>query len=100
MPTIWAGLRGWPKDEQRGVYQPFNLAVLLTAAAGHLAAGRLGAAETGLAAAAVAVTVAGALVGLAVYVRASDAQFRRYVLVLLGLAGVMLVAERMGHLIA
>lgn len=24
-PTLWAGVRGWPKDRQRGVYQPFVL---------------------------------------------------------------------------
>lgn len=26
-PTLWAGLRGWPKNRQRGVYQPFVLAM-------------------------------------------------------------------------
>ena len=28
LPTIWCGLRGWSADTQRGVYQPFNLAIL------------------------------------------------------------------------
>ena len=30
-PTIWVQLRGWTKGEQRGVNQPFNMAVLATA---------------------------------------------------------------------
>ena len=30
LPTIWSGLRGWAKDQQRGVYQPYNLAILAT----------------------------------------------------------------------
>ena len=28
LPTIWCGLKGWGKDAQRAVFQPFNLAVL------------------------------------------------------------------------
>lgn len=98
LPTIWAGLRGWSKDAQRGVYQPFNLAVLLVAALGHAAAGRIAATEAGLVALALGATVAGALAGLAVYLRVSDAQFRRYVLVMLALSGAILVAERLSVL--
>ena len=30
-PLIWAQLRGWGKDEQRGVNQPFNMSVLFLA---------------------------------------------------------------------
>jgi len=25
LPTLWAGLKNWPKNQQRGVYQPFVL---------------------------------------------------------------------------
>ena len=31
LPTMWATLRGWGKDERRGVFQAFNLAVLSAA---------------------------------------------------------------------
>lgn len=98
LPTIWAGLRGWPKDEQRGVYQPFNLIVLLTAAIGHYASGRVAPADAWLVAVVTALAVVGALAGLFVYRRASDAQFRRYVLIMLALAGLSLVGERVGLL--
>jgi len=94
LPTIWAGLRGWPKDEQRGVFQPFNLAILSTAAIGHYASGRIAAADAPLILGAVAAAVAGAGVGLAVYRRASDAQFRRAVLGMLLASGLSLVWAR------
>src|SRR5215468_6376894 len=29
LPTIWSGLRGWPKDEQRAVFQPVGVAIFL-----------------------------------------------------------------------
>lgn len=99
LPTIWAGLRGWPKDEQRGVYQPFNLIVLLIAAVGHYASGRVAASDAGLILGATLAAVLGALGGLAVYRRASDMQFRRYVLGMLLLAGVSLTVERAAALV-
>src|SRR5467141_3350334 len=29
LTTIWCGIRGWPKDEQRAVFQPFGVAIFL-----------------------------------------------------------------------
>src|SRR5258708_36447377 len=29
LPTIWCTLRGWPKDEQRAVFQPTGVAIFL-----------------------------------------------------------------------
>ena len=29
LPTIWCGVRGWPKDEQRAVFQPTGVAIFL-----------------------------------------------------------------------
>jgi uncharacterized membrane protein YfcA len=28
LPSVWCNLRGWPKDEQRGVYQPYIVATM------------------------------------------------------------------------
>src|SRR4029434_1219524 len=41
VPTIWVQLRGWNKNEQRGVNQPFNMAVLATALLAAAARGLL-----------------------------------------------------------
>ena len=40
-PTIWVQLRGWTKNEQRGVNQPFNMAVLAAALLSAAVAGLL-----------------------------------------------------------
>ena len=49
LPTVWATLRGWGKDERRGVFQAFNLAVLSAVAVAHAILrsddGRLGPAD-------------------------------------------------------
>src|SRR5262244_1395052 len=29
LPTIWSGLRGWPKDERRAVFQPTGVAIFI-----------------------------------------------------------------------
>ncbi|MBP5856367.1 sulfite exporter TauE/SafE family protein [Marivibrio halodurans] len=100
LPTIWAGLRGWPKDEQRGVYQPFNLMVLLTAAIGHYASGRVALSDAWLVAMVTGLAVIGAIGGLWLYRRASSAQFRRYVLVMLAVAGLSLVGDRLSALLS
>ena len=40
-PVIWVQLRGWARDEQRGVNQPFNMAILATALLSAAIAGLL-----------------------------------------------------------
>lgn len=91
LPTMWATLRGWGKDERRGVFQAFNLAVLGAALASHAAAGLL-TAELGRAAlAALPGTLAGAWLGARAYRRLSDQRFHEVVLGLLGLSGFALV---------
>jgi uncharacterized protein len=77
LPTMWATLRGWGKDERRGVFQAFNLTVLGAALASH--------------AAAVPGTLAGARLGAQAYRRLSDRRFHEVVLGLLGLSGFALV---------
>ena len=42
LPTVWATLRGWSKDERRGVFQVFNLAILSAVVLWHLASGLVG----------------------------------------------------------
>jgi uncharacterized membrane protein YfcA len=87
LPTIWSGLRGWPKDEQRGVFQPFNLVILTLATLGHGLEGRFTPLEPMVLLATLAVAAAGAWIGVQVYRRVSDFGFRRAVLTLLLIAG-------------
>ncbi len=91
LPTVWATLRGWGKDERRAVFQVFNLAVLAGTVALHAATGLL-TAEVGRSVLfALPGTLAGAWLGLRAYRRLSDQHFHEVVLVLLGLSGLTLV---------
>ena len=89
--VIWCGLRGWPKDVQRGVFQPagvatFAMTALWLGAKGAIATDTLTLFLIGL-----PVLLAGTWLGLKLYGRIDEAGFRRIVLVLLLLSGLMLV---------
>ena len=92
-PLIWAQLRGFGKDEQRGVNQPFNMSVLFLALVASGIAGFLDRTFFIWAAIALPATLIGARIGLMLYRRIDDAGFRRVVLVLLGLSGATLIAS-------
>jgi uncharacterized protein len=92
-PAIWAQLRGFGKNEQRGVNQPYNMSVLLLALVSAAVAGFLDRTFFIWAAICVPTTLIGARIGLALYGRVSDAQFRRIILSLLGLSGVTLIVS-------
>jgi uncharacterized membrane protein YfcA len=91
LPTIWAALRGWGKDERRAVFQTFNLTILGAALAWHAASGRLTIRLAWLAAIALPGTLAGAWLGVRAYSRFSDRRFHEVVLGLLGVSGLTLV---------
>ena len=91
LPTVWATLRGWGKDERRGVFQAFNLVVLAAALLAQAAAGRLTGPFFRLALVALPGTFVGAWLGSRVYRRLSDRRFSDIVLLLLGLSGLALV---------
>lgn len=91
LTTVWCGLRGWSKDEQRAVYQPLNQILLLVGLAGYALEG-LFTPELGWAALyCVPASLAGMALGMAGYKRISEAQFQRLVLILLLASGLMLV---------
>jgi uncharacterized membrane protein YfcA len=89
--TIWCGLRGWPKDQQRAVFQPVAVAIFAMSAL-WLGAKTVISGETvrlfffGLPA-----LLAGTWLGLKLYGRVNEATFRKVVLILLLLSGVALL---------
>ncbi|MGD9828192.1 MAG: sulfite exporter TauE/SafE family protein [Hyphomicrobiaceae bacterium] len=89
--TIWCGLKGWPKDEQRGTYQPYNFAMLVAAMVSFAIAGLLTATFWKLALLTVPPTMAGVWLGRLLYGKVDDAVFRKIVLALLTLSGITLV---------
>jgi uncharacterized membrane protein YfcA len=92
-PTIWCGLRGWSKEDQRGVYQPF-IVVIHTLAMVALGSGiMLDGKVVADFAACLPLMVVGTMLGLALYGRLDEAQFRRTILWLLLVSGVLLVVS-------
>jgi uncharacterized membrane protein YfcA len=95
-PLIWAQLRGFGKNEQRGVNQPFNMSILFVALVSAAIAGFLDRTFFIWAAITVPTTLVSARIGLVAYGRIADAGFRRIVLALLALSGVTLIVSSLG----
>jgi hypothetical protein len=91
VPTIWGDLRGLSKDRQRGVVQPYITAMQIAALA-FLAAERGIPTTLGPEVLRSLVPLAaGTLVGLALFGRVNDGQFRRALLGVLLLSGLVYV---------
>src|SRR6185295_4139394 len=90
--TVWCGMRGWDKVVQRSVYQPYILIIqILTLGGLSLSAGRSVINANMIAYALPA--VAGAWLGLQVFQKMSDAQFRTLVNVALIVSGIALTLK-------
>ncbi|WP_280966220.1 MULTISPECIES: hypothetical protein [unclassified Bradyrhizobium] len=89
--TIWCGLRGWPKDVQRAVFQPVAVATFLVSALWIGAKGVLGADTVGLFLIGLPALFAGTWLGLKLFGRLDEAAFRKIVLVLLLATGAVLI---------
>jgi uncharacterized membrane protein YfcA len=94
IPTLWCTLRGIDKDAQRGIMQGFNIAMHVTTMIGYFLAGSIITAETwgyfGLISVALVIP---ALLGAMLFRRLDTRAFRRLVLVLLFLSGVVLTSS-------
>jgi uncharacterized membrane protein YfcA len=91
LPTLWASVRGWGKDERRGVFQTFNWAVLSAALCLQVGTGFITREVVWLALLALPATLFGAWLGARTYRMLSDRNFHDVVLGLLFLSGVALV---------
>jgi uncharacterized protein len=91
LPILWASVRGWGKDERRGIFQIFNWTVLVAALGLQLASGLVDRQVIWLALLVLPGTIVGASLGARVYHGLSDKNFRDVVLILLFLSGAGLV---------
>ena len=89
--TIWCGLRGWPKEVQRTVFQPVAVAIFLMSALWIGAKGAITADTIKLFLIGLPALLAGTWLGLRLFGRLDEAMFRRVVLVLLLASGVVLI---------
>jgi uncharacterized membrane protein YfcA len=90
-PILWASVRGWGKDERRGVFQTFNWTVLFVALCLQAAGGLVSREVIWLAVLAFPATVLGSWIGARLYLALSDRNFRDIVLGMLFLSGAILV---------
>jgi uncharacterized protein len=96
LPILWASVRGWGKDERRGIFQTFNWTVLFVALCLQIAGGRVGSDVLWYAALALPGTVIGAWLGARLYHALNDRNFRDVVLGLLFLSGATLIWNSIG----
>lgn len=91
VPSVWAGLRGWPKAEQRGLFQPFVVALNGMALAWLAWDGLVDWAMGKNLLICLPAVALGAWLGLRVYGRLDERRFRRIVLVTLLVLGLTLL---------
>src|SRR5215831_4013855 len=96
LPILWATLRGWGKDERRGIFQSYNWAVLLAALVLQAVTGLIGMDVIRLTFITLPGTLLGAWLGARLYHALDDRNFRDVVLALLLLSGVSLVWTTIG----
>jgi uncharacterized protein len=89
--VIWCGLRAWPKDVQRAVFQPVAVAIFLMSALWLGARGAMSVDTAWLFVIGLPALLAGTWLGLKLYGRLDEARFRNVVLVVLLVSGAALV---------
>ena len=96
LPILWATVRGWGKDERRGIFQTFNWTVLSASLCLQAGSGFLTREVLWLALVVLPATLSGAWLGARAYRVLSDRNFRDVVLGLLFLSGIGLVWSSLG----
>jgi uncharacterized protein len=89
--TIWCQLRGWSKDVQRTVFQPVMVAASALTAASLVAAGTVTAETVELYFLGLPALLAGLWLGLRLYGKLDEAAFRKVILLLLLVSGLVLI---------
>jgi len=95
--AIWCQLRGWPKDVQRTVFQPVNLATIVISLISLSVAGAVTADTIKLYVLGLPLMLAGLWAGFKLYGRLDEAAFRKAVLLLLLISGLALIAPALSH---
>jgi uncharacterized protein len=89
--TVWTQMRDWPKDVQRTVFQPVILATMTISAASFALSGAFTGDTVKLFFIGLPALLAGLWVGLKLYGRLDDVAFRKFILWLLLLSGIVLL---------
>jgi uncharacterized membrane protein YfcA len=98
LPVIWTTLRGWTRDEQRGVHQPTAFATFVMSIVALGSGGLLTPLTARLFLLGLPALLAGTLLGWALYGKLNEAVFRKIVLFLLLVSGLAILGT--GHFAA
>jgi uncharacterized membrane protein YfcA len=91
LPTIWCDMHGVPKNEQRGLVQPFIAAMQISALALMLMRHDLSSKVLLDLVLSIPALLAGSALGIFTFRSANETPFRRIILIVLLLSGVLLV---------
>ena len=93
LPTMWCAMRPWPKAETRAVLQPFNVIVLGVTALVFAYKGAYTTQTLIYIVMALPVTMIFAQMGITVFKRLTDDQFRRLLIAMMLVSGLILMAR-------
>ncbi len=97
IPTLWITMRGYGKDIERALIQTFNLAILSCTLVVYTVSGLVTVDLLPLFGVVAAAVLLPSWLGARLYKGIADVAFRRIVLCLLAVSGVMLIASSVGQ---
>jgi uncharacterized membrane protein YfcA len=95
LPTMWCALRPWPKAETRALLQPFNVVVLGLTMVTFAFTGVYTADSLKLIAIVLPLSLICAQIGISIFKRLGDDQFRRLVIALMFVSGAVLMTREL-----
>lgn len=95
LPTMWCAMRPWPKSETRAVLQPYNVTVLGLTLIIFATQGAYTWDVLKLIALALPVAMVSAQIGITIFKRLNDDQFRRLIIALMFVSGLILMLREL-----
>lgn len=99
VPTLWCALRGWTKDQQRSVFQTFNLVMHASTLTGFWISGLITGEVLELFMIVTPIMIIPTLIGIRLYRRVTDNSFRMILLSLLMLSGCAMLVATTGEVV-
>lgn len=93
LPTMLCSMRPWPKMQQRAVLQPFNFIILGISAMFLALKGGYPLSTVKIMAVSFPITMTASFIGILVFKKLNDDQFRRLLIILMLFSGLFLIAK-------